>query len=118
MDSNEDDNLESEFDLSEFGLENNEVLNVRKMTEKNNLSILSRRLKNIDGSMQKMDDALIEIIWNLDNIIEDSEKQNGLFQNDCQEAIEKILELVEVSHTMFNSFEKMKKLKEKISQLK
>lgn len=108
-----DDEFE-DFNLSEFGVEDEEVLDVRKMSEKNNLSILSKRLKNVNLAVGSIEDALYEIIWNLDNIIEDSESNGRMFQNDCQEATEKILELIEASHSMLKAFESMKKIKDNI----
>ncbi len=110
-----DDEFE-EFSLSEFGVDDEEVLDVRNMSEKNNLSILSKRLKNVNLAVGNIEDALYEIIWNLDNIIEESENNGTMFQNDCQEATEKILELIEASHQMLQAFESMKKIKDNISK--
>ena len=103
-----------EFEEFEFNEKEEEILDVRRMTEKNNLSILSKRLKNINMAVGNIEDALYEIIWNLDNIIEDSESNGKLFQNDCQEATEKILELIEASHLMLKAFENMKEVKDNI----
>jgi len=112
---NIDDGFE-DVDLSEFGLETNEVIDIRNMSEKNNLSVLSKRLRNVNLAVGNIEDALYEIIWNLDNIIEDSENNGKLFQNDCQEATEKILELIEASHSMLKAFEKMKNIKNNIGK--
>lgn len=115
MGNKKDTNEFEELDLSEFGIDDNEVINTRGMSEKNNLSRLSKRLKNVNVAVENIEDSLYEIIWNLDNIIEENENGSTLFQNDCQEATEKILELIESSHKMLEAFEKMKSIKDDIS---
>lgn len=55
------------------------------------------------------DDSLIDIVWNIDNIIEDADYGN-LFQQDCELAEQKIIEIVEVTKDIEDLFNKLKAL--------
>ena len=110
-----EDNEFNDEDLFDFGLKTDEILNTRKMSEQNNLSALSKQLKNINLSISNIDESLIDIIWNLDNIIEDIENGGQMFQQDSEEATSRILELIDVTHEMIGAFDKMKQIKDSLN---
>lgn len=53
------------------------------------------------------DDSLIDIVWNIDNIIEDIEYGN-LFQSDCELAEKKIIDIVKITKDIENLFSTLK----------
>jgi len=61
--------------------------------------------------LKNFDDSLIDIVWNIDNIIEDVEYGN-LFESDCELAEQKIIEIVEVTKEIEELFVKVKVIEE------
>jgi hypothetical protein len=55
------------------------------------------------------DDNLIDIVWNIDNIIEDAE-YGDLFTSDCDLAEKKIIEIVSITKEIEILFSKLKQL--------
>lgn len=85
------------------------VVSFDKIIDKYKLgtSVYKKEIKKIKENLAILDNALMEIVWHLDNIIEDVE--NGiLFQNDCSLAQEKIINLIEFFSDLDNMFESIK----------
>lgn len=61
--------------------------------------------------LKDFDDSLIDIVWNIDNIIEDADYGN-LFEADCDLAEQKIIEIVEVTKEIEDLFSQIKVLEE------
>ncbi len=61
--------------------------------------------------LKQFDDSLIDIVWNIDNIIEDS-GYGQLFVADCDLAERKIIEIVEITKEIEDLFLKVKVLED------
>ena len=59
--------------------------------------------------IRNFDDSLIDIVWNIDNIIEDSD-YGDLFEQDCDLAEQKIIEIVEITKEIEELFNTLKNL--------
>lgn len=57
--------------------------------------------------IKHFDDSLIDIVWNIDNIIEDAE-YGDLFESDCDLAERKIIEIVNITKDIEELFSKLK----------
>lgn len=76
----------------------------------NRVSKISKENKSkILDLLNNFDDSLIDIVWNIDNIIEDSDYGN-LFEQDCDLAERKIVEIVEITKQIEDLFLKLKDL--------
>lgn len=71
--------------------------------------ISSSNKEKIIELLRVFDDSLIDIVWNIDNIIEDSDYGN-LFEQDCDLAERKIIEIVEITKSIEELFMKLKEL--------
>jgi uncharacterized protein YuzB (UPF0349 family) len=127
------------FDLEEYGIRKEDYLKTGFSNEKNNLSNLSRRLKETDISLLTikttisnilmgleniknefkvdnnlklvkkefdcLENNLIEVVWCVDNIIEESQIHGKIFQGECKEAEEKLIELIILIRSMEDKLE-------------
>lgn len=57
--------------------------------------------------LKQFDDSLIDIVWNIDNIIEDAD-YGDLFVDDCDLAEQKIIEIVEITKEIEELFLKIR----------
>lgn len=95
-----DDIVEEEIDLSEFGIKDTEILNIRGSSEKGNLKLLRKKLNVINDSLANIDEALVNIVINFERIVSKKSKilkKEELFKeitNDLEKISESIFEVV------------------------
>lgn len=61
--------------------------------------------------LKNFDDSLIDIVWNIDNIIDDAD-YGTLFEADCEMAEQKIIEIVEITKEIEDLFVKVRVVEE------
>lgn len=141
----EKEDIVEEIDLSEFGIADNEFLNIKKSSEKGNLKLLRKKLsvindsllvidssiigivinferivakktkvlqkevlfKGIKEDLEKISSSIYEVVFYLDDLIEQSSVYGKLFKEDSDMAEEKLIELVEFVKYMQHYLEKI-----------
>lgn len=75
--------------------------------------------EKIISLIKHFDDSLIDIVWNIDNIIEDIE-YGELFEADCELAEKKIIEIVKITkdiETLFSNLKMIETFQEGITKI-
>lgn len=94
----------------EYGIKDTDLKKLIETHEKGNVKILKHRLKAIDDAIEKIDDGLTDILYTIDEIMDDYE-EGVIFNQEANEAIERLFILTEFTQDLekkFNSFLKEK----------
>lgn len=105
---------DDDFDLEkDFGIHESELKDLISMKEKGNLHILRHKIKPIDDGLAKVEEGLYDILYAIDEIMEDFES-GKIFARDAGEAIEHLFTLASFTHKLEAEFSKLEELKSKI----
>ena len=110
IENNEDDLINFE---SEFNIKDEDFKFLKSTHEKANVKKLKHYIKEIDQSIDKIEDGLLEIIYTVDELL-DKYESGEIFKDECGEAVEKLFTLNHFISKMQNNFNAMKDTKDDI----
>ncbi len=99
---------EESLDLSkDYGIKEEDLINLTSNNERGSLSVLRHRMKRVDEGVEKIEDGILDIAFVVDEIIDDYE-DGKILNRDNGKAIERLFVFTDFMQGFQEEFNKFK----------
>lgn len=105
---------EESIDLDkEYGIKEEDLINLTSNNERGSLSVLRHRMKRVDEGVEKIEDGMLDIAFVVDEIIDDYE-DGKILNRDNGKAIERLFVFTDFMQGFQEEFNRFKDARKEI----